>query len=190
MVNLFIRRIYIFGGTMGYIQRKRKGAVAHVYFQLYDGSFWEGDSQGLTCDERGTVRDDDCNSLCDLFHTDASIKNFDSIKQIKELLESNSDDFFEKIINPETYKPTALGARIIRNIVPNEESVNRLYRSLITIEKRAEWFDVSKIFWLFGCGWRSFNNSCFNAKRINKRFNTQKRGIMCESLLWWTCFRI
>ena len=131
---------------MGYIQRKRKGAVAHVYFQLYDGSFWEGDSQGLTCDERGTVRDDDCNSLCDLFHTDASIKNFDSIKQIKELLESNSDDFFEKIINPETYKPTALGARIIRNIVPNEESINRLYRSLITIEKRAEWFDVSKLF--------------------------------------------
>ena len=62
-----------------------------------------------------------------------------------ELLESNPDDFFEKIIDPETYIPTELGAKIIRNIVPNEESINKLYTSLKTIEKRAKWFDVSRL---------------------------------------------
>lgn len=53
--------------------------------------------------------------------------------------------FFEKIIDPETFIPTELGAKIIRNIVPNEESSNKLYSSLKTIEKRAKWFDVSRL---------------------------------------------
>ena len=128
-------------------------SIAHIYFQLGDGSIWEGimpnyseDGKYLRCDcEKMEIKNFAGLTVSKLFHTDVSVKNFDSVKQIRELLESNPDDFFEKIIDPETYIPTELGAKIIRNIVPNEESINKLYSSLKTIEKRAKWFDVSRL---------------------------------------------
>ena len=104
------------------------------------------DGKYLRCDcEKMEIKNFAGLTVSKLFHTDVSVMNFDSVKQIRELLESNPDDFFEKIIDPETYIPTELGAKIIRNIVPNEESINKLYTSLKTIEKRAKWFDVSRL---------------------------------------------
>ena len=105
------------------------------------------DGQFLRCDcEKMEIKNLAGIPVSKLFHTDVSVKNFDSVNQIRELLESNPDDFFEKIIDPETYIPTELGAKIIRNIVSNEESINKLYCSLKTIEKRVKWFDVSRLF--------------------------------------------
>ena len=129
-------------------QGNQGNRVVRVFYQLEDGSIWEGDAKGFTCCPNYGMPTKEFvseNGRFTLFRTDVLVENFDSIKQIKELLDSSPDDFLEKIIVPETYKPTGLGAKIIRNIVPNEESVNRLYRSLKTIEKKAEWFDVSRL---------------------------------------------
>ncbi len=121
--------------------------VVRVYCQLEDGSIWEGNAACLSCHNYGKpnmeIRAN--YSSFSLFHTDVSIENFDSVKKIKELLESNPDDFLEKIIDPKTYKPTELGAKIIRNINPNEDDAQKLYKSFKTIEKNVAWFDPSKI---------------------------------------------
>lgn len=80
-----------------------------------------------------------------LSNTDVTILPFDSVKALEEIVVSNPDDFLEKIIDKSTFMFTELGTKIIRNIRPNEEHINRLYKSLRAIEKRAEWFDPSKL---------------------------------------------
>lgn len=80
-----------------------------------------------------------------LSNTDVTILPFDSVKALEEIVVSNPDDFLEKIIDKSNFMFTELGAKIIRNIRPNEEHVNSLYKSLKAIEKRAECFDPSKL---------------------------------------------
>ena len=134
-----------FLSSIGVVEGVSRSRVVRVYCQLEDGSIWEGDTQHLYCTGNPNMEIRAEYSSFSLFHTDVLIENFDSVKQIKELLESNPDDFLEKIIDPETYKPTELGTKIIRNINPHEDDAQKLYKSLKTIEKRAEWFDPSRL---------------------------------------------
>lgn len=134
-----------FGSIVGVVGGVSRSRVVRVYCQLEDGSIWEGDTQKLYCTCNPNMEISAEYGSFSLFHTDVLIENFDSVKQIKELLESNPDDFLEKIIDPEAYKPTELGAKIIRNINPHEDDAQKLYKSLKTIEKRAKWFDASRL---------------------------------------------
>ena len=145
--------------------------VAHLYCQTEDGTVYEvpfdTDSYynrikasidlakgqtpfGATIDREeyhlphGTVVPPELGGYS-VANTDVTILPYNSVKALEEILKSNPNDFLEKIIDPETYKPTELGAKIIRNINPNEEDAQKLYKSLKTIEKRAEWFDPCRL---------------------------------------------
>ena len=145
--------------------------VAHLYCQTEDGTVYEvpfntdsyynritaridlakgGMPFGATIDREeyhlphGTVVPPELGGYS-VANTDVTILPYNSVKALEEILKSNPNDFLEKIIDPETYKPTDLGAKIIRNINPNEEDAQKLYKSLKTIEKRAEWFDPSRL---------------------------------------------
>lgn len=145
--------------------------VAHLYCQTEDGTVYEvpfnTDSYynritaridlakgevpfGATIDRKeyhlphGTVVPPELGGYS-VANTDVTILPYNSVKALEEILKSNPNDFLEKIIDPETYKPTELGAKIIRNINPNEEDAQKLYPSFKTIEKNVIWFDPSKL---------------------------------------------
>lgn len=128
--------------------------VARIYCQTNDGTIYEvhdfhafsgGNLEArILLYKNGEVVPPGQNNSS-LTKTEVNILPPDSVKALKELLESNPNDFLEILIDQSTFKFTELGAKIIRNIEPNEDHVNRLYKSIKVIEKRAEWFDVSKL---------------------------------------------
>ena len=87
-----------------------------------------------------------CDEMSSVIATEITFLHFDSVKALKELLESNRYDFLEALIDKSNFVFTDQASKIIRNIKPNEDNVSRLYKSLKTIESRAEWFDVSRLF--------------------------------------------
>ena len=87
-----------------------------------------------------------CDEMSSVIATEITFLHFDSVKALKELLESNRYDFLEALIDKSHFVFTDQASKIIRNIKPNEDNVSRLYKSLKTIESRAEWFDVSRLF--------------------------------------------
>lgn len=87
-----------------------------------------------------------CDEMSSVIATEITFLHFDSVKALKELLESNRYDFLETLIDKSHFVFTDQANKIIRNIKPNEDNVSRLYKSLKTIERRAEWFDVSRLF--------------------------------------------
>lgn len=129
--------------------------VARIYCQTNDGTIYEvhefHQMHGANLEARiqlyvnGEVVPPNPLGGSSLTKTEVNILPPDSVKALKELLESNPNDFLEMLIDQSTFKFTELGAKIIRNIEPNEDHVNRLYKSIKVIEKRAEWFDVSKL---------------------------------------------
>ena len=154
------------------IRRKASAKiVAHLYCQTEDGTVYEvpfdtdpyynritaridlatGEVPfGATIDRKeyhlpkGTVVPPELDGYS-VVNTDVTILPYNSVKALEEILKSNPNDFLEKIIDPETYKLTELGAKIIRNINPNEEDAQKLYQSFKTIEKNVIWFDPSRL---------------------------------------------
>ncbi|MBP3749792.1 MAG: hypothetical protein J6I35_09680 [Ruminobacter sp.] len=120
-----------------------KKRIAHIYCQTGDGTLYE-----VPLRRAGTVEIKVNNISVKLpgIATDGVIiSTFDSVKELKELVKSDNDDFMEALIDKSSFKFTELANKIIRNIEPNEDNISRLYKSLKTIEKRAEWFDASKL---------------------------------------------
>ena len=73
-------------------QGNQGNRVVRVFYQLEDGSIWEGDAKGFTCcPNYGTPTKEFVseNGRFTLFRTDVLVENFDSVKQIKELLDYN-----------------------------------------------------------------------------------------------------
>ena len=92
-----------------------KKRIAHIYCQTGDGTLYE-----VPLRRAGTVEIKVNNISVKLpgIATDGVIiSTFDSVKELKELVKSDND----------------------------EDNISRLYKSLKTIEKRAEWFDASKL---------------------------------------------
>lgn len=129
--------------------------IAHVYCETSDGTVYE--VKGRECiggdraiffinlDANGEVIPP-CDEMSSVIATEITFLHFDSVKALKELLESNRYDFLETLIDKSHFVFTDQANKIIRNIKPNEDNVSRLYKSLKTIERRAEWFDVSRLF--------------------------------------------
>lgn len=120
-----------------------KKRIAHIYCQTGDGTLYE-----VPLRKGGTVEIKVNNfsvKLPGIATDDVIISTFDSVKELKELVKSDNDDFMEALIDKSSFKFTELANKIIRNIEPNEDNISRLYKSLKAIEKRAEWFDASKL---------------------------------------------
>lgn len=120
-----------------------KKRIAHIYCQTGDGTLYE-----VPLRKEGTVEIKVNNfsvKLPGIATDDVIISTFDSVKELKELVKSDNDDFMEALIDKSSFKFTELANKIIRNIEPNEDNISRLYKSLKAIEKRAEWFDASKL---------------------------------------------
>ena len=159
----------------GEIEKESSGnKIAHVYCETCDGTVYEVECNGsvyeVNCDAVPfMVRDDRDNftgykaDYCinldksknvippsdkhsSVIASEVTIMPFDSVKALKELLESNRTDFMEALIDKSQFVFTELATKIIRNIKPNEDNVSRLYKSLKTVERRSEWFDSSRLF--------------------------------------------
>lgn len=148
----------------GEIEKESSGnKIAHVYCETCDGTVYEVKcffSFGDVYDNCGSHKaasysinlDDSQNVIppsdkhSSVIATEVTIMPFDSVKALKELLESNRNDFMEALIDKSQFVFTELANKIIRNIKPNEDNVSRLYKSLKTVERRSEWFDSSRLF--------------------------------------------
>ena len=107
--------------------------IAHVYCETSDGTVYE--VKGRECiggdraiffinlDANGEVIPP-CDEMSSVIATEITFLHFDSVKALKELLESNRYDFLETLIDKSHF----------------------VFTSLKTIERRAEWFDVSRLF--------------------------------------------
>ena len=121
----------------------KKKRIAHIYCQTGDGTLYEVPLRGARTVE---IKVNNISVKLPGIATDGVIiSTFDSVKELKELVKSDNDDFMEALIDKSSFKFTELANKIIRNIEPNEDNISRLYKSLKTIEKRAEWFDASKL---------------------------------------------
>lgn len=129
--------------------------IAHVYCETSDGTVYEVKERACKGGQRAhfviNLNADGevippCDEMSSVIATEITFLHFDSVKALKELLESNRYDFLEALIDKSNFVFTDQASKIIRNIKPNEDNVSRLYKSLKTIESRAEWFDVSRLF--------------------------------------------